>query len=41
MNGHIGILGEQVNRNGTLPLNSALDNELEILNVIVSDGRVT
>ena len=41
MNGHIGILGEEVNRNGQLLLDFAEVNELEILNATVAEGKVT
>ena len=41
MNGHIGVLGEDVNGNGQLLLDFAEANELEILNVTMAEGRVT
>ncbi|KAG0717650.1 hypothetical protein GWK47_054015 [Chionoecetes opilio] len=41
MNGHIGVLGEEVNGNGQLLLDFAEENELEILNVTLAEGRVT
>ena len=41
MNGHVGILGEEVNRNGML-LRDACDNmSLEMLNETIAEGRVT
>ncbi|KAG0718437.1 Cytochrome P450 302a1, mitochondrial [Chionoecetes opilio] len=39
MNGHIGILGEEVNGNGILLLNFVEANELEILNTTMAEGR--
>ena len=41
MNGHIGILGENINGNGELLLSFAEENDLEILNVTMAEGRVT
>ena len=41
MNGHIGILGEEVNGNGQLLLDFAEVNELEILNLTMGEGKVT
>lgn len=41
MNGHIGVLGEEVNGNGQLLLDFVEANELEILNVTMAEGRVT
>ncbi|RUM30945.1 MAG: hypothetical protein DSY42_03570 [Aquifex sp.] len=41
MNAHIGVLGEEVNRNGNLLLEFAEENGLEILNVTLAEGRVT
>ena len=41
MNGHIGILGEDVNVNGQMLLEFTEENELENLNVTIAEGRVT
>jgi len=41
MNGHVGILGEPVNKNGELLNEFVFENELENLNVTMSEGKVT
>merc|ERR1719154_339858 len=41
MNGHTGILGEKVNRNGDKLLNFAEISNLEILNHTIGEGKVT
>lgn len=41
MNEYIGILGEEANTNGTPLPDFAEENELEILNVTLAQGRVT
>jgi hypothetical protein len=41
MNGHIGMLGEEVNGNGERLLSFAEEMNLEILNQTISEGRVT
>lgn len=41
MNGHVGVLGERMNRNSEL-LDEFLDEmNLEDLNVMLAEGRVT
>ena len=37
MNGHTGILGEDVNMNGQMLLDFAEENELENLNMIMAE----
>lgn len=41
MNGHISILGEEINRNGTLLLEFVEEYDSEILNLTIAEGRVT
>ena len=41
MNGHVGVLGENVNVNGQMLLDFAEAQDLEILNVTIAEGRVT
>ena len=41
MNGHIGILGEEVNGNSQLLRDFAEVNELKILNLTMGEGKVT
>ena len=41
MNGHIGILGEQMNANGELLRKFCEDMQVEILNETIASGRVT
>ena len=40
MNGHIGLLGEEVNENGQLLINFTEEKKLENLNVTIGDGMV-
>lgn len=41
MNGHIGILGEEVNANGQMLIDFTEEYGLEILNQTIAEGRVT